>query len=110
MQIFIKTKKLAKILNSEQKLIKKYGKSSAKKIMQRLDDMQNAESLEELMNLPGRHHQLKGNKKGLFACDLEHPLRLIYKPATEPLPVNENNVIIYSEVTEIEILSIEDYH
>ncbi len=82
----------------------------AKKIMQRLDDMKNAKNLEVLMTLPGNHHALKGNRKGLFACDLVHPYRLIYKPGNDPLPKYESGSLIYAEVTIIDIIEIIDYH
>ena len=82
----------------------------ARKLMQRLDDMRAAENLEVVMKLPGRHHQLTGNRKGQFACDLIHPYRLIYEPGNNPLPVNDEGYLVYSEVTEINILEIVDYH
>lgn len=109
MEIFFKTKKLAKILNSSKLIAKHYG-NSAKKIKMRLDDMKMADNLEELMKLPGRHHPLIGDRKGQFACDLEHPYRLIYEPANEPLPVDEMNALIYSEITIVEVIGIADYH
>lgn len=109
MKIFYKTKKLAKVLNRSKLIDKAYG-SSAKKIKQRLDDMDTVNNLEELMVLPGRHHALTGDRKGEFACDLEHPFRLIYEPANEPLPIDDTNALIYSQVTIVEIIEITDYH
>ncbi len=89
MQINFKTKKLAKLLNSSRQIEKHYGTVMAKKIQIRLKEMSFAKNLEEIMLLPGRHHPLTGNKKGLFACDLEHPYRLMYKPDNSPLHVNK---------------------
>ncbi len=109
MEIIFKTKKLAKILNSSKLIEKNYG-NSAKKIKQRLDDLAMVDNLQDAMNLPGRHHQLKGKRKGQFACDLEHPFRLIYEPANEPLSVDEKGLLIFSEVTVIKIIDITDYH
>ena len=68
------------------------------------------ENLEKLMALPGRHHPLTGHRNGQFACDLEHPYRLIYQPDNEPLPIDDNNALIYSKVTIVEIIEITDYH
>jgi len=110
MEIYFLNSKLAKILNNRNKIIKKYGSNMAKKIMQRLDDMKAAENLEELMTLPGRHHPLKEDRKGQFACDLVHPYRLIYKPGNAPLPKDDKGNLIYSEITLIDIIEIEDYH
>ena len=64
--------------NSEKLWIKKYGKNCAKKINLRLDDLQAAVNLEILRVLPGRCHELKGDKKGQLSLDLEQPLRLIF--------------------------------
>ena len=109
MKIFFKTKKLEKVLNNSKLIDKTYG-NSAKKIKQRLDDMAMADNLEELMKLPGRHHPLSGDRKGQFACDLVHPMRLIYEPANEPLPIDETNALNYSQVNIVEIIEITDYH
>jgi proteic killer suppression protein len=110
MEIYFGTNKLAKILNDGEKIVKKYGAVAAKIIMQRLDDMAAADNLQTLMQLPGRHHALKGERKGQFACDLGHPYRLIYEPANEPLPIDDTNALIYEKVTIIEIIEITDYH
>ncbi|MDI3527424.1 MAG: toxin HigB [Tenuifilum sp.] len=109
MKIYFKTKKLAKVLNDSNSINRVYG-NSAKKIKQRLDDLAMVDNLEEAMQLPGRHHPLTGDRKGQFACDLEHPFRLIYQPANEPLPIDEKNTLIYKEITIIEIIEITDYH
>lgn len=109
MEIEIKTKKLAKILNSAKLIAKNYG-NSAKKIKTRLDDLAMVDNLADAMSLPGRHHPLKADRKGQFACDLEHPLRLIYEPNNKSLPIDENNNLIYSKVTIVAIIEIKDYH
>jgi len=109
MEINFKTRRLATVLNNSKQIDRKYG-SSAKKIKMRLNDMAIVENLEKLMALPGRHHPLTGDRDGQFACDLEHPLRLIYQSDNEPLPIDDNNVLIYSKVTIVEIIGITDYH
>ncbi len=109
MEINFKTRKLATVLNNSKQIDRKYG-SSAKKIKMRLNDMAIVENLEKLMALPGRHHPLTGHRNGQFACDLEHPYRLIYQPDNEPLPIDDNNALIYSKVTIVEIIEITDYH
>ena len=110
MEINFKTKKLGKILNSRKLIEKQYGNIATKKIIGRLKTMTLANNLKEVMNLPGRHHALSGNRKGQFACDLVHPYRLIYEPDNDPLPFDENNLLIYSKVTIVEIIEITDYH
>ncbi len=110
MDINVNNKKLRKILEDKSKIIKKYGTKMARKIMQRIDDMKSAENLEILMKLPGNHHPLTGDRKGQFACNLVQPYRLIYRPANDTLPIDDNDNLIYSEITIVEIIEIVDYH
>ena len=110
MEIYVVNKKLEKVLSDRKKMIREYGFNMAQKIMQRIHDMKFAENLEVLISLPGNHHPLRGDRKGQFACDLEQPYRLIYKPGNNPLPINKDGMLIYSKVTIIDILEIEDYH
>jgi len=110
MKIFFKTRKLEKIINNRKKLVKAYGQSAADTILRRLDDMYVAENMSKIFALPGNYHPLTGDLKGKFACNVNRNYRIIFEPATRPLPVNEHNMLIYEEIEEITILSIEDYH
>ena len=110
MDIIVNNKKLRKILEDKSKIRKKYGTKMANKIMQRIDDIKSAENLEILMKLPENHHPLTGDRKGQFACNLVQPYRLIYRPANDTLPIDDNGNLIYSEITLVEILEIVDYH
>ena len=58
---------------------------------------------------PDRRHQLKGNKKELFAVDLWHPYRLIFKPV-EPIELLKDGGIDLTKVSDIIIIGVEDYH
>ena len=61
--------------------------------------------------MPQAHcHELKGNRKGTLAVKLDHRLRLIFKPADEPVPLKADGGLNWKEVRAIRILSIEDYH
>jgi len=42
--------------------------------------------------------------------DLDGPYRLIFEPAHDPLPLDENGSLDWARVTAIRILLIEDYH
>jgi proteic killer suppression protein len=37
----------------------------------RLGDLAKATTLEDVRNLPGNYHELKKNRKGQWACDLD---------------------------------------
>ena len=110
MDIIFKSNKFRKIVHDERQLNRTYGKINAKKIRQRIDDLFAAETLEDVRNLPGRYHELKAERKGQIACDLEHPYRLIFKPVANPMPIDKNGQMLWSEITIIEIIEIVDYH
>ena len=59
---------------------------------------------------PARCHELHGNRKGMFSVDLDHPYRLIFRPAHSPVPRHEDGGIDWGKVTAIEILGVEDTH
>jgi proteic killer suppression protein len=58
---------------------------------------------------PDRCHGLKGDRRGEFAVDIAHPFRIIFKPKDGPSK-GKGGKIDLSEVTEIVILNVEDYH
>lgn len=63
-----------------------------------------------MRHLPGRCHQLKGNRAEQFAIDLDGLHRLIFEPANTPVPRKPDGGIDWTLVTAIEIVGVEDYH
>ena len=110
MKIYLLDKKLKKASVSEKMLISEYGQIWGSKISKRLEQLKVATSLEEVRNLPGNFHELIENRKGQWACDLDQPYRLIFKPEEKPIPINEHGQYIWSEIKSIEILEIVNYH
>jgi len=110
MEITFKNKKLQKTCNSEKELIKAYGKNCARKISSRLDDLQAAANLEAFKTLPGRCHELQGDRKGQFSLDLEHPLRMIFEPFNENVKNKESGGLDWGSVSAIKIIGVEDTH
>jgi len=79
--------------------------------MRRLDDIKGMANLSELMKLPNaRCHPLTQNRKGQFAVDLDHPYRLVFEPANDPLPKMPDGGLDYEKITLIRILEVIDYH
>lgn len=110
MRIEFKTKKLSKIFNSQQELIKNYGVKQAQKIQIRMAVLRSATCLAEIPSIkPDRCHSLKGERKGQYAVDLKQPFRLIFKPK-DPIALLENGSVDTTKVFEIIILKVEDYH
>ena len=87
------------------------GGESAKKLGMWLLAMEAAECLADLFTLPQcRCHPLTGDRKGQFAVDLKHPLRLVFEPRHDPMPLTDDGGIDLKRVTVVEVLAVEDYH
>jgi proteic killer suppression protein len=111
MEIIFKDSYFQEQCNNQKLLVKTYGKDMAKKIRRRLDDLQAVTTLEDTRSLfPGRCHELRHNRAGQLSLDLVHPQRLIFEPASDPIPRKLDGGIDWTQVTAIRILSIEDPH
>lgn len=110
MNITFADNKLEKYANNDSLAVKKLGTLRARKYKQRLDDIADIETLEEAKDLPGNFHELIGDKKGLWACDLDQPYRLIFEPHESPIPKDANGRYIWLEIKGVEIIEITDYH
>lgn len=110
MEVTISDRQLKKVVNDDRKFTKKYGPRRAKLIKQRLDDLTDIETLEEARYLPGRYHELTGDRKGQWACDLDNPHRLIFVPRADPIPTDPDGKYIWVEILAVEITEIVDYH
>ena len=111
MDIYFKTKKLQKICSTKKAAVKELGQSGGKKLMQRLSELSAATTLSDISYLPPpRLHELSGNRKGQFSVDLEHPYRLLFIPANEPIPMRDDGGMNKDKIDQIEITEIEDTH
>jgi plasmid maintenance system killer protein len=96
---------------NDNKLLKRcQGDLRAKKIRQRLDDLKAASDLSAMKSLPGRCHELKGDHHGQLSLDLDHPWRLIFKPADIPPALKPDGGMDWANVHVINILGIKDTH
>lgn len=111
MVILFKTSKLEKVCNNENLMRKRFGTNRAKLLKRRLTELAAASTLEDLRNLPrARCHELKGNLKGCLSVDLDHPYRLVFEPAHNPVPEKPDGGLDWARVTEIRIIGLEDTH
>jgi len=110
MDIVFKNKKFEKECNDQRLLEKNQGADRAKRIRRRLDDLRAANVLEDMRNLPGRCHELLHDRALQLSIDLDHPYRLIFEPADEPIPTKPDSGIDWNKVTAVRILGIEDTH
>jgi proteic killer suppression protein len=69
-----------------------------------------ASVLEDLRHLPGRCHELHGTRAGQLSLDLDHPYRLIFESANDPIPRKADGGLAWTEITAVLILGVEDTH
>lgn len=110
MDIIFTSKKFERLANNDRNLVKEFGKFRADKIKKRLTQLRFAATLEDVRNLPGNFHELIGNRKGQWACDLDQPFRLVFAPQEMPIPSNEHGQYVWLEITGVEIIEVVNYH
>lgn len=110
MDIKFGNKKLAKLANDSRRCLKEFGQIRGKLYLKRLNDLLDAENLEKVRYAPGNFHELSGNRKGQWACELDQPYRLIFIPQENPIPTNADGQFIWIEIVGVEIVEIVDYH
>lgn len=110
MEVFFASERLAKQFQSEQALRKTFGPENATWIEKRLDNLRFADNLEAMRSLPGRTHELSGDRSGTLAIDLKHGYRLMIEPADEPPPRKPDGGLDWQAVRSIVVIGVEDYH
>jgi proteic killer suppression protein len=110
MDIIFDDKKLEKLANDWAKCQKAMGNTRAKLYHKRLNELRAAETLEDVRHLPGHYHELKSNRKGEWACNLDQPYRLIFVPQEVPIPTDTHGKYLWPEIKGIKIVEITDYH
>lgn len=110
MDIVFGDKKLAKLCNNKRNLVKELGADRSRRLQRRLDDLLAATVLEDMRYLPGRCHELVEDRAGQLSLDLDHPYRLIFVPANEPIPVKSDGGMDWTKITAVKILGIDNTH
>jgi proteic killer suppression protein len=110
MDIIFADKKLKKYANHNGLARQKLGAQRAKAFQKRMEDIRDADSFADFEHLPGNYHQLKGNRKDQWSCDLDQPYRLIFMPAADPIPKDNDGKQVLTDIRAIIILEINNYH
>jgi proteic killer suppression protein len=63
-----------------------------------------------MRHVPGRCHEVVGNRAGQLSLDLDHPYRLIFEPANDPIPRKDDGGLDWTKVTAVIIIGVEDTH
>lgn len=110
MEVTYKNSTLRKYAEDEKFSIRKLGAIRSDLYIRRIGDLMAQETLEGTRYLPGHFHELTGNRKGQWACDLDQPYRLIFEPHEDPIPTNSSGQYIWCEIKGVEIQEIDNYH
>jgi proteic killer suppression protein len=109
-EISFANKKLQKLCESEKELRRAFGNDGAKKVMRRLSDLRAAATLEEMRNLPGRVHELDGDREGQLGIELASGRRLVIAPANGWPDEKTEGAHVWTEIDAVQVLEIVDYH
>ncbi len=110
MDISFKTSRLQELCSEQKLMVKRLGTDTAKKLRQRLADLQACDSLHEASFIPGRVHELSGDRRGQIAMDLHGAVRLIFVPDHDPMPRKPDGGLDRKSVTAIMVTEVGDYH
>jgi len=110
MNITFKNRKLQKILTNPGEIKKNYG-SMAKRVSQRMAQLQAAPNLATIQSLLALEcHLLTGDRNGEWAVSISGNYRLIFEIEHNPIPTKEDGSIDSIRITDIRILETTDYH
>lgn len=93
-----------------QRLQRAHGQACARKAMARLADLDAAACLDDMRSLPGRCHELSGNRAGQLAIELADGKRLVIEPVNNPPPRKADDGLDWTKVDAIRILEIANCH
>jgi plasmid maintenance system killer protein len=108
--VLFPTDKLKRLFSDHRSLQRRWGDVGATKIALRLQQLAAADTLEDLRHLPGRCHELTGDRRGHLAIDLHHPFRLVFHPSEDPPPLKADGGLDWSAVDSITVDEVVDYH
>jgi toxin HigB-1 len=98
------------VFSTHSELQKRWGAEGAKKISLRLQQLAAAPTLAELRGLPGRCHELTGDRDGQLAVDVHHPFRLVFRPSEDPPPETDDGGLDWRAVESVTVIEMVDYH
>lgn len=113
MNISFRNRSLEKLVNSQKALTRKFGDKVSKGIMMRMGLLRAVLNLSQVPHVPPeRCHELKSPRKGQFAVypSKKSGVRLIFKPAHNPVPLKDDRGIDLIQITDIVIWEVKNYH
>ena len=108
MEIVFTSSANKKLFDSEKKLEKKFGRKTAREVMEIRTQLELARNLADYKLVDRSCHELAGDRKGQIAICLEHPYRLIVEPI--PRVVKLDGGLDWAKTTSVSIIEVVDYH
>ena len=99
-----------RFFENQQQLVRTFGPESAKKLKTRLDDLDAAQSMEDMRHLPGHWEELRGERAGQFSARLHGGMRLIVRPHMQPAPAKPDGGLDWRAIDSVFIVEVVDYH
>lgn len=110
MEVYFSTRKIEGVLGSDKGRVRVFGVDAAKALALRMRQLAAAADLGVMRTLPGRCHELLGDRDGQLAVDVTKGLRLIFEPLDDPPPSKPDGGLDWAAVKAIRILEVTDYH
>lgn len=111
MEVGFNSARLAKLCTNPVMRQRRLGTKRANKMLQRLNQMDAAPSLADLVALPqARCHQLSADRDEQFTVDLDGPYRLAFVVADDPVPRRQDGGIALDKVQRVTVTEIIDPH
>ncbi len=111
MRIEYRTRLLRQCAQDEKLAKKMLGAMIAKMLYLRLSSITAAENFDDLRAMPGKFHELTGDRKGQWAASLDANYRLVLEPMHEVIYSDDGSGRIdWAKSTIAVILEIVDYH
>lgn len=109
MELTFATARLQRLFESQRELRRAHGDRCAKKLMARMADLRAASTLAEFRHLPGRCHELDGDRRGQLALELEGGKRLIFTPSGSEIHRADGG-LDWTLVEAVCVVEVVDYH
>lgn len=100
--------RIHKLCEKDNYAIKELGIACARKLKARFSDIRAATKVTEL--IVGDPHPLTGNRKGQFSVAIGEGNCIMFIPTNHPTPLIGKDKVDWSQVTQIKIIDIGDYH
>lgn len=103
-------RKLEKSCSNDRHGQARWGADNWKLLKRRLAALGGAPTLQDMEGVPGKCHQLRGDRNGEFAVGVWAQYRLVFELNHDPIHQLEDGGIDRTQVTKIRIKEVVDYH